>query len=410
MTIFTRIQNSMARAARFVRGNAASMLGFLRQARSPLAERLLADALRMAGIPSPTHNEERRAAFVVERLASLGISAVVDEDGNVLARIQCAEPLDGAPLLLFADLGSSRYHPLESLSRLDVDMAYGAGLADALGAAALLSLAESLLSGDALSRRELLLLFAAHALDNPAGGVFSRLAESAADRPVAALGLRGFALGSLVTRPQGTYRIEVKLRTDEDARDETDEGQPARPGAPEPASAVDAAVLVARKLSGVVWDADKQTACRIRRVEAGTGFGRHPTEGIVDIELESSNAAVLELAMKAAVATAESTGREAKARTEVSVVGYVPVGDAAVNKDLIQLALRGMKELRVKVRESAGPDPAAFLTGLGIPALAIGVALGREGLKTDQVVLDSLERGRKLVSLLTQRSSEEMPS
>jgi len=408
--MFTKFRAMLVSAVRSVRSNAVSMLGFLKQARSPLAERLLADALRLAEIPSPTQNEERRAAFIVERLASLGISAQVDEEGNVLARIQGQQPRDGRPLLLFTDLGSARYHPLESLSRLDVDMAYGAGLGDALGAAAMLSLAESLLSGAAQCRRELLLLFAARALDDPKGGIFARLADSAADRPLAALGLRGFFLGSVVSRLQGTYRIEVKLRTDEDARDETDEGGSVKGGAPEPASAVDAAVLVARKLSGVVWDADKQTLCRIRRIEAGTGFGRHPVEGIIDIELESSNGAVLELAMKAAIATAESTGREAKARTEVSVVGYVPVGDAVVSKELTQLTMRTMKELRVKVKESAGSDPAAFLSTLGIPAISVGVALGREGLKTDQVVLDSLERGRKLVSLLVQRAAEELSS
>lgn len=416
MGFFSRIKDVLAGTFHTISSEAASVLRSLKNARSPLADRLLADALRLAEIPSPTVAEERRAAFVMERLSSLGLSGSVDEEGNVLVRLSCADGESADPLLLFADLGTDRWRPLESLSRLDSDTAHGAGLADALGVAALLSIAESVLSGHVRCRRDLLLLFAARSPADPRSGIFKRLTEDVRLRPFAALGVRGFTLGRLALRSLGTYRLEVSLRTDADGRDSGDGPAQAKGGGAQqtqsaaavqtPPSAVDAAVLLARKLSGVVWDAERTTICRIRRIEAGSGFGKDPVEGILDIELESSNGAVLDMAMKAATATAEETGKEAKAKTEVRVVGYVPVGDPAVSAGLLKSLQAALRDQHVRIREYSGSDTAAYLTALGVPAVSLGLARGREGLAGDEVDVESIETGRKVLALLVERPSE----
>lgn len=367
----------------------------LRRQASPRAERLLADAVRLAEIPSPTEKEELRAAFVSERLSLLGLSPYVDDDGNVLVRVSCESSEDPRPLLLFADLGTPRFHAVGSLARVDPEVARGAGLGDSLGAAALLSLAESAMDGSMRCARDLLLLFAARSLDEPRVAIFERLAADPKDRPTAALGIKGFLLGSLSPRPMGTYRIEVRLRTGA-----ADQGPAEGAAAP---SAVDAAVKVAQRLAGVRWDAEGVTSCRVRRIEAGTGFGRAPTDGLVDVELESADAAVMDIAMKAAVATAETAGTESGARTEVTVVGHVPVGDHAAAQPVAAVLKDLMKELRIRAREENGADAASFFTIRGIPAASVGIALGREGLDVDEVDIASLESGRRLVAAAAER-------
>lgn len=367
------------------------------QASSPLGDRLLAEALRLSELPSPSKNEEQRVGHILERLSSLGVNGFVDEDGNVLARLFCPEASDPAPLLVFSDLGTRRWHPVLSLGSVNADSARGAGLADSLGSAALLSVAESILSGTLLCRKNIVLLFGARSFEDTENGVFQRIGEDPNQRPFAAIGLRGFSLGALMTKTLGTYRVEVKVRTDfSDAINAE---------AFSPTSAVDVAVAVAQKLAGVVWDSEKTTRCRIRRIEAGTGFGHDPVEGVLDLELESSDGPLLEMAMKAAVATAQTTGEELKAKTEVSVVGHVPVGDSGESEGLRDLVMGIMKEQRIKVIEKTEADSSAFLSVQGIPALSIGLAQGREGLELDEVIIESIERGRKLLVTIIERLS-----
>ena len=211
----------MNRLARFINkiisklnrlsGKAATALDRVRGASSPLADRLLADALRLAEIPSPTHQEEQRAAFILERLANLGISPQMDGRGNILVRIPAAEPLDDSALLLFSDMGSNHWHPLTSLTRLDPQYARGTGLADVLGCAALLSVAEALKEQRLRAGREVTLLFAARSLDDPGGDAFFSISDAPAHFPCAAIGIRGLTLGSVVTNTQGIYRIRITV-------------------------------------------------------------------------------------------------------------------------------------------------------------------------------------------------------
>ncbi len=420
MGFFSKIRTSVVRTARALTQRASTVLGSLRKSESPLADRLLADALRIGEIPSPTDREEQRAVFVRERLRSLGLSPQVDEDGNVRARIPCPDPRDPRPVLVLAELSSRRWNPLESLSRLDADRAYGAGLSDSLGPATLLSLAESLLTGGMSLPRDVLLLFAARALDDPRGTVLRSLAEDPQDRPAAALCVRGLSLGAVHAASLGTYRIEVRVRTDlgeEEAprksgsADRPTKAADRRPKSADraPKSAVDAVVALARTLTGVTWDAEGRTTCSVRRIEAGAGFGREPTEGVLDIELESPDESVLDLARKAAVATAESKGREAGLRTEVTIAGYVPAGGSGEGTDLSSRVIQALKEQRLRIREESGADAAAFFSSRGIPSASVAVASGREGLDRDEIEVASIEKGRRLLVSVVEKVSREVP-
>lgn len=375
---------------------------FSRRPSSPLADRLLTDTLRLAELPSPTEKEEKRAEFILERLASLGIPGDVDEDGNITATIPVEGTGDARPLLLFADLGTTRWSPLGSLSRLDPEKAIGAGISDSLGAAALLSIAEGVHSGSIKPGGSLLLLFAARSLHDPRSEIFKRLVEHSALRPAAAIGARGIGLGALSQKPLGTYRLSVMVRTLDPTEAAVHPSETAK--GVHSQSAVSAAVLVAQRLGGVKWDSEGATSCHVRRIVAGTGFGRFPTEGVVDIEIESADAKVLEMAMKAATATAETVGKELSANLMVSIVGYVPVGEPSISASLISSAKEAMRELKIKQTDDPGADLAAFLSALGVPAVSLGIAYGHVGIELDEIDVTSIESGRRLLVAMTERS------
>jgi hypothetical protein len=360
---------------------------------SPLADRMLSDALRLAEIPSPTRREEPRAAFILERLNVLGLASHVDEQGNILSRLRSPETGDGPPLLLFTNLGSSRWHSLESISDVDAVFAAGAGLADVLGAVALLSLAEGIVSGRLSAGRDILLLFLARSLDDPEGDVFGTIADDPVYRPCAALGLRGFTLGRLADNLEGAYRIRVHV---EQGSEEA--------GWDAPDQVVDTVIGIAKNLSGITWDSERTTHCHIRRVETGDGFGRFPSEGLIELELESSDATFLEMAMKTATATANSAQVQG-VKVTVEIVSFVPVGNREVDSALSKLVLNHMRDQHIKISQYLGSDPSAYLSIQGIPALSIGLAQGRTGLRRDRVEIASIEKGRLLLEALVRSLS-----
>jgi hypothetical protein len=395
-------------------GKAATALDRVRGGASPLADRLLADALRLAEIPSPTHQEEQRAAFILERLTTLGISPQMDEHGNILVRIPAEEPRDNSALLLFSDMGSNHWHPLNSLSQLDARYARGTGLADVLGCATLLSVAESVKENRLQPERDLTLLFAARSLDDPGGKAFFSISDEPAHFPCAAIGIRGLTLGSVVTNTQGIYRIRVTMGREQDEKEPDREEAEGPDLSMEPEKAnlvVDTLMSTARKLSGITWDSKGTTHFFIRRIEAGTGFGRAPQEGVLEIELESSDGAQLEMAMNTVKATAENTAKfsgenprpDPAIKTEVSIASYIPVGEQSNNQDLLKIMRELMKDLHIRLREENGADPSAILSNRGIPSFSIGIAKGWEGLNSDTIDIASIEKGRQLIEALVAR-------
>jgi hypothetical protein len=377
---------------------------------APLADMLLADAMRLAEIPSPMPEEEQRAAFVLERLKTLGLIPTIGGEGNILVRLHGSRDDGEGPLLLFAPLGSSRWHPLESLSRLDAQNALGAGLADTLGSAALLSIAETFAAGKLGNRRDLLLLFTARSFDDPENQVFSSLLENPRCRPFTALGVQGLSLGEIITHARGSYRalLTVSLNGPEGDKKKTQNGKfpPDEPAAPSN-GVTEFLITAAREFLNIPWEGEGGTDLYIRRIEAGTLFGRTPLEGALEIEVEFSAGSSPERIIQTLDAVVEALPRKGDLKTGMRVTSFIPAGDGGINGPLTALVKNVMKEQHIRIKEEDGSDPSAFFAGPGIPALSLGVALGREGSSRDTIEIASLERGRLFLETLVSRLCKE---
>jgi hypothetical protein len=365
----------------------------------PLADRLLADALLLGGIPSPAEREEERAAFVSERLRALAVPHTIDEGGNILVRLHGNRSAE--PLLLFAALGSERWNPHESLGRLDSQYARGAGLADALGPAALLSVAENYLQSNLARGRDVLLFFSASDFDDPAQDSFLPFTGPKL-RPCAALGLRGFALGSLYNPVLGRCRAEIVLslkgRKDEKEKDLPDTDVNALSGA------------LIKMASGYLQTAEKARnaglSIGIRRIEAQTSYGKAPEEGALELVFEGADKDQLDGALEGARSGAEQYNT-AETAAVFTVLSSVPPSDPALCAPLSETLKSAMKELKIKCVEESGADPASFLTNMGIPALSFGLAGGREGLEHDTIEIATVEKGRLLLERCITMLTEE---
>jgi hypothetical protein len=361
------------------------------------AERLLVDAIRLAELPSPAPGEEPRAGFVLERLKSFNLLPEVSEAGDILVRLYRGETEDEAPILLFSDLGSRRWHPGESLARLDAENATGAGLSDSLGSAALLSIAEQWQSGDFrtgksgdMPARGLLLLFTAKSLDDPTIG-FAPILKNTRYRPFAAIGVRGLSLDRII-RPTGSYRLKITISaaTPAHKKENFQIGN----------KVTETLIDTARTLLGITWDTGEKTKLFIRHLEAQTVYGQTPEEGLVELEIESSESALLDLAMNAVKATAGKIGEAAGLKTETAFLSFIPPGNPDISRVLYDMLGKLLRERHIRAHEETAADPASFFSGDGIPALSMGIALGHEGTERDTVNIDSIEEGRLILEKL----------
>ena len=375
------LKNMFSRTINAIFGGAAKVMRPPIKA-TPLTDRLLVDAIRLAELPSPAPNEEPRAAFVLERLKSLGLTPVVNDSGNILIRLHSDKSGDEAPVLLFTDLGTKRWHPSESLARIDAENAVGAGLSDSLGSAALLSIAENFYSSMEPSlKRDILLLFNAKTMDDPNIN-FNSILNDPFDRPIAAIGVRGFSLDRII-QSVGTYRVKITVS----------EGESGISAGINSNKVTETLIDTARTLLGIAWDTEGKTRMFIRRLEALTVYGLTPQEGVLELEIESSEAAHLDMAMNAVKATAGKISEKANLQTETMLLSFIPPGKPENSRDLFEILRKLCKEQHLKIQEENGADTAAFFSGDDIPALSMGIALGREGKERDVINIDSVEKG-----------------
>lgn len=377
------IKKLLTRGINVVSGRAANIFHHPHKSTAPLADRLLADALRMAELPSPAPGEEPRAAFVLERLNQLNLVPVVGDSGSVMVRLHAEQAADESPVLLFTSLSSKRWHSTESLSRLDPENAVGAGLSDSLGPAALLSAAENYAAGDFRPPRDILLLFTAHPMEAPEND-FGPILANPVDRPYGAIGVRGLSLGRVI-HSTGSWSLRITLSTETDGASNR---------------LATTMIEIGRSLLGITWDGEGKTQLFIRRIEAVAGYGLTPSEGILEIELESVEGSLLELAMNAVKATAEKIGEASGIKTETAPLSFIPPGNPETSGGLFEKFRALARDLRIKVSEENGADPASFFTAEGVPALSVGIALGKEGAREDTIRIDSVETGRRLLERL----------
>jgi hypothetical protein len=381
--MLSRSKNPILQLIHTLAGKAGQVLHKPHKFLNPLADRLLVDALRMAELPSPVPGEEPRAAIVLERLKNFNLIPRVTDSGSILVRLHSDKAADEEPVLLFTDLGSKRWHPSDSLVRLDAVSASGAGLSDSFGPAALLQTAENYHEGILRPDRDMLLLFTARSLDDPEIN-FNSILDDPRNRPAAAVGVRGFSLDHLI-RPIGSYRLKTTVSTEK--REASNR-------------VTETLIDMARTLMGITWDTEGKTKLFIHHIEAGTVYGPAPAEGILDVEIESGDPGLLDLAMNAVKATAEKIGEASHLKSETVLLSFTPPGNPEKSAELFDVLRKLMKEMRIKTTEENGADPASFFTAAGIPALSLGIALGREGTKKDVIQLDSIEKGRLILERL----------
>jgi tripeptide aminopeptidase len=317
------------------------------------AEGTIEDAVAICEIPAPTGHEQRRAAFVAERLREAGLDPEIDDAGSVLARV--GPP--GDPLVVAAHLDTVFADAQEISVRREGDVLHAPGIGDnSLGVAGLLHLARHVAEhppGGAL-------VLAATTGEEGFGNLRGALHAVRTLAPAEFVALEGGGVGELVITGVGSARYAIRVTApgghswrDRDQR-----------------SAVHVLVeLLARPL------ADPGTASRnVGAISGGAGINVLAPHAEATLEFRDVDTARLDAAGERLLAAAAgaSTGG---VRVEVEELGRRPGGaldrDHPLARDAIAAAeAAGLARPHLA---DASTDANAAL-GAGIPALTVGLA------------------------------------
>ena len=339
-------------------------------------ERVLADTIAIQQIPAPTFEEARRAAFLADRFAALGLEDVrTDAIHNVFGRRRGI--YRGAPALLVSAHTDTVFAQSTDLTvRRDDARVYGPGIGDnSLGVASLLALLGALGSADIHTGSDI--WFVANSREEglgDLGGMRAVWAELGAQLGAAVV-VEGMALGRIYHAGIAVRRLRVSCRAP-GGHSWHHFGQP---------SAIHSLVRLAGQILTIEPSRDPRTTYNIGLLEGGQSVNSLASSASMVLDLRSETHAGLAV-VETQVRDAVGRLQEPMLAFQIEVVGDRPAGRISRDHVLAQLAAAAVRTIhRAPVFESGSTDANALLAQ-GLPTVTIGISRGGHAHRLDEFI------------------------
>lgn len=364
---------------------------------SPIVTRILSDAMLFNEIPAAS--DSLRGEFILRKLHEFGIyEPYQDEKGNIAAIFPASRFTDKY-VLLYTDIGTEQYSPLESLVHLTESRAIGMGISDeSLGVAALLNFAEQIQTTSFEYPQNVICLFTNLSEEE---GEFEALEYFLKHFPGSitfALYVSSIHQGNFEPQPIGHCKLSVRIVTPEQNLLNRSEKS----------SSVTVLSHIAFQLGSIQWDRESKTILNIARIDAGIGFGYYPNEGTLDLEMFSLNGSILAMMKNTVTATIEKITQEMGAQAQINLLSHVPPGNPELNSVLLQTQKEVYKRLKIEECSISIPTKTTFLHSFNIPAITLGITHGKKGKQDEYIEIEPIEVGYQQLHLFLELGIEAM--
>jgi acetylornithine deacetylase/succinyl-diaminopimelate desuccinylase-like protein len=343
---------------------------------SSLISRLLDLAVTIQQIPAPTFEEQRRAAFVLEKFAAEGLQQVMqDEVGNVYGCVKGEG--NRKPLVVSAHLDT--VFPLNTDLRVacESDKIHGPGIGDnSLGVAGLFGLLWVLRQQGVILPGDLWLV--ANVGEEGLGDLrgMRLVTERFGKQALAFLVVEGMALGQIYHRALGVRRYRIRVQTT-GGHSWVDFGQP---------SAIhELSGLIERFLS-IPLPTRPRTTLNVGVIKGGTTVNTIAAHASLELDLRSESVHALSELAGGVERIAEQANREG-VQVTVEVIGDRPAGKIAANHPLIRLGKRNLEAQGFQANLGIGSTDANIPLSQNLPAMCLGLSHGGGAHTTGEFVL-----------------------
>lgn len=334
-----------------------------------------ADVLRsqveIARIPAPTGRERERALHVARELGTAGLSASIDDAGNVVAR--AAGAYEASPVVVCAHLDTVFPEDMDLAVRRDGPRFVGPGICDnGRGLAVMVALARAMHACRSGFARPV--EFVATTGEEGAGDLRgARHYFDVAREPYAVIAIDGAGDERIINTGLGSRRFRIVYRG-------PGGHSWAAFGVPNPvhAAARAASVLAGLRIAGVDG---LRSALSVSRIGGGMSVNSIPEDAWLEVDVRSTSEVALERIERevrevaAAAATQENqrrvTGTDAL-RFDVTRIGARPGGSTPGDSALVTAAVAATRLVDREPELATASTDANAAMSVGVPAIAIG--------------------------------------
>jgi len=327
---------------------------------------LLSDLILTNQIPAPTLHEAQRARFVAQRLEEFGLEGVtIDDLGNVCVEIRKGKVKTGA-VLVSANLDSELMPEENVFVSIEHDSAIGMGVGrNALGVAALISVAEMLSKGDVPVERDVILAATVGQEGEGRSRGMQRVAARYAERTAFALCLQGVGLRRIGHRSNARLGFEIRVTALRD--DEWD--------SPAERKAVGCLSDIMLELYNVPLPKRSDTNLSIVGVSAGARSSQK-ADAMLRGEITSSDDGVVDRLEPLLEQKVEKVASATHMDVELRHTGRFRHGGLAKSDALLRRAVEIHKLLGLEVVLGAHAGDGSVLSKAGVPSLTLGLTTG----------------------------------
>ena len=332
---------------------------------------VLKSQVEIARIPAPTGRERERALHVARELGTAGLSASIDDAGNVVAR--AAGAYEASPVVVCAHLDTVFPEDMDLDVRRDGPRFVGPGICDnGRGLAVMVALARAMHACRSGFARPV--EFVATTGEEGAGdlrGARHYFAEAC--EPYAVIAIDGAGDERIINTGLGSRRFRIVYRG-------PGGHSWAAFGVPNPvhAAARAASVLAGLRISGLDG---LRSALSVSRIGGGMSVNSIPEDAWLEVDVRSTSDVALERIERevrevaAAAATQENqrrvTGTDAL-RFDVTRIGARPGGSTPDDSALVTAAAAATRLVGREPELATASTDANAAMSVGVPAIAIG--------------------------------------
>lgn len=330
-----------------------------------LSDRILDLAIQIQQIPSPTFNEDQRAALVRGLFQAENLEDVhLDAAGNVFARLAGAG--NSRPVVVSAH--SDTVFPMGtdlSLQR-EADTIHGPGIGDnSLGVAGLFGLVWGLrergvpLAGDVW----LVVNVCEEGLGDLKG--MRAVVDRFGGNPLAYIVLEGMSLGQVYNRGLGVQRYHISAST-EGGHSWVDYGKP---------SAIHELAGLVTQLTAIDLPADPRTSLNVGVIQGGTTVNTVAAQASLELDLRSVDPGSLADLARRVENLVGASNREG-VRFQAEIIGQRPAGSIPADHPLVELAMQTLVAQGIQAKLNIGSTDANIPLSRGLPAVCVGLTYG----------------------------------
>jgi len=334
-----------------------------RDALQPVREILLANAMMIGEIPSPTGEEEERITFLSNRFTEEGLQNIsIDQAGNCMAVIPGTVGENN--ILICAHADTVFHGKVDHAMSVTNDSITGPGIGDnSLGLAALATLPQVLQRLEIRTKDNLVLLGATRSLGRGDLGGIRFFLDNYKQTIRSGICVEGIQLGRLSYSSIGMLRAEINLTV-------PSEYDWSRFGATNPVAILSGIV---QNIMRIPLPGEPKTKIIFGSIDAGTSYATQPTSAKLRFEIRSEAIGMIGKLKRQIEDIIEETASATNIDIGLSIIAERKTGGLPYGHPMVKSMRKILSELNVKPYVEPSVGELSELINRNIPSVTIGL-------------------------------------